>query len=177
MPGRAPGGRIVSDALAKGDFMKVGIMSDSHDNLPQIRKAVGLLAARGAKVLIHTGDIVAPFSAREVLNFPGLVYGVFGNNDGETAGLKKLWKHIFFGPYLFEIGGRRILACHDEADLERAPYDDIDVRIFGHSHAAEVRNRGTLDINPGETGGWLTGRSTCAILDTDTLEAEILELA
>ena len=62
--------------------------------------------------------------------------------------------------------GLRILLSHDEADLDRAPYDNIDVRIFGHSHKAIVRPGPPLDINPGETGGWLYGRSSCAVLDT-----------
>jgi hypothetical protein len=31
-------------------------------------------------------------------------------------------------------------------------------------------------INPGEAGGWLTGRATCVVIDTETLEADVIEL-
>jgi predicted phosphodiesterase len=31
-------------------------------------------------------------------------------------------------------------------------------------------------INPGECGGWLKGRSTVAILDTEKMQAEIIDL-
>ena len=156
--------------------MKIGVMSDSHDNLPNIRKALELLKASGAEALIHTGDIVAPFSVKEILKFDGPVYGVFGNNDGEIAGIKKLWKSVNFGPFLFELGGLRILAAHDEADLERAEYARVDVRIFGHSHKVEVREGRPLTINAGEAGGWVTGRATCAIIDTEGPSARILEI-
>jgi putative phosphoesterase len=156
--------------------MKIGVMSDSHDNVPNIRKALALFTAEGAEALVHCGDIVAPFSVREILAFKGAAYGVFGNNDGEVAGIKKIWKHIFHGPFLFELGGLRILVCHDETELDRAPYKEIDVRIFGHDHKPEVREGRPLEINPGETGGWLTGRATCAILDTAGPRARILEI-
>ena len=32
-------------------------------------------------------------------------------------------------------------------------------------------------INPKECGGWLTGKSTIALLNLDTLEAKIINLA
>jgi hypothetical protein len=156
--------------------VKIGIMSDSHDNLPNIRKALAVLKDAGAEALIHAGDIVAPFSVKEILKFDGPVYGVFGNNDGETAGIKKLWKTVNFSPFLLELGGLRILLAHDEADLDRASYDRVDVRIFGHNHKAEVREGRPLTVNPGEAGGWLSGRPTCAILDTEGPSARILEI-
>lgn len=156
--------------------MIIGVMSDSHDNLPNIRKAVELLASRGAQALVHAGDFVAPFAVKEILKFPGTVYGVFGNNDGEAGGISSLWKDVHRGPRLFELGGLRILAAHAEADLARAARDDADVHLFGHNHRAEIRQGPPLVVNPGETGGWLTGRATCAVIDTDGPSAEILEI-
>ncbi len=156
--------------------MKIGVMSDSHDNVPNIRKALALFESRGCEALIHAGDIVAPFSVKEVLKFKGEAYGVFGNNDGEVSGIKKLWTHVFHGPFLLELGGLRILVCHDKEELARAPYANIDVRIFGHNHTAEARPGKPLELNPGETGGWLSGKPTCAILDTAGPSAEILEI-
>ena len=145
--------------------MKIGIVSDTHDNLPRIAAAVELLSAAGAEALIHAGDFIAPFSVKALLEFPGEVYGVFGNNDGEKAGIKRIWKHVFYGPYLLELGGLRILVAHEEEALSRAPYDDVDVRIFGHNHKAEIRDGRPLDINPGTAAGILVARATCAILD------------
>ena len=53
---------------------------------------------------------------------------------------------------------------------------EYDVVIYGHTHEIDVRKEGTLIVNPGETGGWTTGRSTVAIVDLDSLEAEIREI-
>ena len=156
--------------------MLIGVMSDSHDNLPNIRKAVELFASRGAEALIHAGDFVAPFAVKEILKFPGRAYGVFGNNDGEVNGIRALWRDVHRGPHLFELGGLKILAAHAEADLVKASRDDADVHIFGHNHRAEVRDGRPLVVNPGETGGWLTGSATCAVLDTYGPTAEILEI-
>ncbi|MBE3116942.1 metallophosphoesterase family protein, partial [Candidatus Bathyarchaeota archaeon] len=47
----------------------------------------------------------------------------------------------------------------------------------GHSHNKGIENRGkTLLINPGELCGYLTGKATIAILDTEKNQARIIEL-
>jgi len=49
--------------------------------------------------------------------------------------------------------------------------------VHGHDHVAKIAKvGGTLIVNPGEVGGWLTGRSSFGLLDTETLEAEIIDL-
>ena len=49
--------------------------------------------------------------------------------------------------------------------------------VYGHTHRVDVRPGPTPVINPGETCGWLTGRPTAAVVDLETGQAEILELA
>ena len=46
--------------------MKVGIMSDSHDHLINIRKAVEIFNEAGVGFILHAGDFVAPFVANEL---------------------------------------------------------------------------------------------------------------
>jgi hypothetical protein len=161
--------------------MKIGVMSDSHDNLPAIRRALALFEAHGAEAVIHAGDFIAPFAVKELLKFKGPIYGCFGNNDGEKAGIRAIWPKVADPPCELQLGGRRILLTHDEAQLQKTPelLRRADVVIFGHSHqvvAGERRGPGPTRLNPGECGGWLTGISTVAILDTDTLEIRILEV-
>ena len=160
--------------------MKIGVMSDSHDNLPLIRRALERFEAEGVECLIHAGDFVAPFAVKEILKFKGAAHGCFGNNDGEKAGIRKLWPAVADPLCELRLGGRRILLMHDEATLARAPelLRRAEVVIVGHTHKAEIRAEagGPLRINPGECGGWLTGKGTVAILDTETLSARILEL-
>ena len=54
---------------------------------------------------------------------------------------------------------------------------NYDIIIFGHTHKPVSQREGnTLLLNPGETGGWLTGKSTAALLDPEKLEAQIIAL-
>jgi len=157
--------------------MRVGIVSDSHDHLDRLGQALSLLAREGAEALIHPGDFVAPFAMKRLLTFAGPIYATFGNNDGEREGLRKLLPTLQDGPLFVELGSRTILVHHfidwcDPSDVERA-----DIVVTGHTH--EVTNRtvgGKLFLNPGECCGWVTGRSTVALLDTELPLAEVFEL-
>jgi putative phosphoesterase len=157
--------------------MKIGIISDTHDHMQRIGKAMEILEEKGVETLIHAGDIVAPFAAKLIRKWPRELYVIYGNNDGERKGLAKVLPQIQDGPVKFELDGINILLAHDEADISQSSTDGIDVVIIGHTHNAGVEKKEKiLWINPGEVCGWLTGRPTCAILDTDTMQAEVLEL-
>lgn len=70
--------------------MRVAIMSDSHDNIWNMRKAVEIVKGRQAGLLIHCGDFIAPFMLKE-LDLAGIpVHGVFGNNDGDQYTLTRM---------------------------------------------------------------------------------------
>ena len=156
--------------------MKIGIMADSHDNIPAIKRALERLGAEGAACLIHAGDFIAPFAVREILKFDGPVLGCFGNNDGERQGIRKTFPDVREAPAMLSLGGRSILLVHDAAEATPDLLSRADVMIFAHTHKPLVESVDRcLRINPGETGGWLHGSHTVAMLDTDTLEARILE--
>ena len=159
----------------------IGIMADSHDNLHSIRCAVQLFNDAGCTLVIHAGDFVAPFSAREMekLNCP--VNGVFGNCDGEKQGLKKAFEplgKVEEAPYMFSYKGLHFLVVHLDTSLESYVVSGkYDVLVFGHTHKPEIATRkNTLLINPGETGGWLSGKSTVALFDLKKRTAEIIHL-
>jgi len=152
--------------------MKIGVLADSHDNLPMLRKAMALFATEGVDTVVHAGDFIAPFAVKELLRFEGTVLAVFGNNDGEQKGIRKLGLDVTEPPRTVELGGRTVLLSH-------APPEDpgpVDVIVSGHTHEVQVETGPPLRLNPGECGGWLSGRCTVALLDTDTLAVEIKEL-
>jgi len=156
--------------------MKIGIVSDSHDNLPMIRKALELLSSRGAEMLLHAGDFVAPFAVRELLKFPGRVIGVFGNNDGERRGIAAIWPEVAEPPKTVVVGGRTIVIAHQVEQVSNADLSEADVFVCGHNHKPSIERKECLRINPGELGGWLTGRCSAALLDTETLEVELIDV-
>ena len=66
--------------------MKIGVLSDSHDNVPMVKKAVELFNSEGVELVIHAGDFIAPFVVAAMGDLKCRVVGVFGNNDGERIG-------------------------------------------------------------------------------------------
>lgn len=161
--------------------MMIGIMSDSHDNLHAVRKAVRFFQETSCRLVIHAGDFVAPFAAKELGLLGCPVKSVFGNCDGEKRGLEKAlhpFGEIKEAPFAFSHSGKEILLVHVQFSIKKYIVTGrYDVIIFGHTHKPEVRKMaGSLLINPGETGGWVSGKSTVAVLDTEIGEAEIVIL-
>jgi putative phosphoesterase len=156
--------------------MIVAIMSDSHDNVPMVRKALDVFRQRGAECLLHAGDFVAPFAVKEVLRWEGPLYAVYGNNDGERAGIRRLIPDVVEGARMVALAGKRIVLVHDREDAPQDLAQTADLLVFGHSHEPAIERGLVTQINPGETGGWLTGRCTVALWDMATNEAEIVEL-
>jgi uncharacterized protein len=165
--------------------MIVGIMSDSHDNLPLVECAVEMFNAEGCGLVIHAGDIISPFSIAVLNGLTCPFRAVYGNNDGEKVGLKlkaaALGGSIENPPIMVDADGITIRVLHDCGDWRaEARSSGADVVVFGHTHQVVVEYDGDdnkiLGINPGETGGWLSGVSSVALLDTASLEVRIVEL-
>jgi len=159
--------------------MLIGILSDSHDDMERIGKAVDLLNARGALQIIHAGDIISPFTFELLSRLKGSLSGVFGNNDGDRLLLtEKSGGNIHTQPLLLTLGGRRTVVVH-EPDIVNALAESgrFDLVIYGHTHTPQIRKIGNvLVINPGKTARLHKGDSTVALLDTETMEAEIIRL-
>lgn len=73
---------------------KLAILSDTHDHLDRIAKAVSLLQSKGAEGLLHLGDFVAPFAMKAVMKFNGPMFMIFGNNDGEKKGIEETFSRV-----------------------------------------------------------------------------------
>jgi putative phosphoesterase len=165
--------------------MLVGLISDTHDNLPLVEKAVKKLNEEKVGLVLHAGDYVAPFVIPRLSGLRVKLIGVFGNNDGD----KELLKKRFNENPMLEIHGNfasvkvdeiRVALLHgSEEELLKALIESeaFDVVVYGHTHKAEIYRKGkTLIVNPGEVCGYLTGKATIALLDTEKLEARIVEL-
>ena len=159
--------------------MLVGIMSDTHDNLPAIRKAVEFFNGENVELVIHAGDFVAPFVARELKELKAPLKGVFGNNDGERKGLYEALG-IYDEILEIEADGMKIAVTHgtDERIVRALARSRLyDVVIVGHTHKYEIREEGrTILVNPGEVCGYLTGVKSVALLDTRRREVKIVNI-
>ncbi|NIR87138.1 metallophosphoesterase [Candidatus Bathyarchaeota archaeon] len=164
--------------------MKVGIIADTHDRLLLVDKAVKRLNEEDVKLVLHAGDYIAPFVVPHFKPLKADLIGVFGNNDGDREQLRKRFSDLGA-----EIRGRfaevtteglRIGMVHgDEDELLRSliNVEGYDMIVHGHMHEAKTYRKGeTLVVNPGEVCGYLTGKSTIATLNTQTLDVKIISI-
>ncbi|MFX0139944.1 MAG: metallophosphoesterase [Candidatus Hodarchaeota archaeon] len=170
--------------------MKIAVMSDSHDHMNNILKAVSIINERNVDALIHCGDYVAPFVKKWFDKLDESIkknfYGVYGNNDGEKLFLQQNLGQICEfaqngNELILELGGKRIFASHmprQQTIKALANSGRFDMILFGHTHSLSNKklDNGVLVINPGEICGYLTGKATFAIIDTEKMESEIIEL-
>jgi putative phosphoesterase len=150
-----------------------------------IERAVKTLNEEDVGLVLHAGDYVASFVVPKLKELQAKLIGVFGNNDGDHEFLKRRFseseKLELRGNFAqITVEGLRIALLHGSdiellnALIER---ESFDVVVYGHTHVAEIRRMGkTLIINPGEVCGYLTGRSTLALLDTAKKEARMVDL-
>ena len=160
--------------------MLIGAVADTHDNLTLLRQALTLLKERGVELVLHAGDFVSPFVALPFQEAGLRMIGVFGNNDGDKLYLRERFSgvgELHFGPHELELAGRRIALLHEPRALSAlAASGHYDLIIYGHTHEVDLRPGPPLILNPGECGGWLSGRPSCALVDLSTLTAEIIPL-
>jgi putative phosphoesterase len=163
----------------------IGVISDTHDNLPMVEKAVKRLNAEKVALVLHAGDYVSPFVIPKFKALNAKLIGVFGNNDGDHEFLKKRFSECencqVRGRFAeVNADGFKIALLHgDETELLEALVNcgGFDAVVHGHSHAIGAVKKGeTLVVNPGEVCGYLSGKSTMALLDTVKREARIIEL-
>ena len=159
--------------------MLIGIMSDTHDNMPQIKKAVDFFNERNVEHVIHAGDFTSPFTFRILKDLKCNFTGIFGNNDGDKLLLHHMSEgRIFNQPHTLELGGKKIVVIHEHHVADAlADSGHYDLVIYGHTHKPEVKKaRATFVVNPGEAGSWLYGKSTVAIMNLSDMTAEIIAL-
>jgi len=162
--------------------VRVAIISDIHDNIPKLRSALAGLENVGEVICL--GDLCSPFIVKELsLGFSGPVHVVFGNNDGDrfriTETAKKCSNVTIHGEYVeLEIGGKIFSVNHFD-DIGRAivKSQTHDVVCYGHSHQFGIETAGrSLVVNPGEIFGHLTGNATFVIYDTETGDAQRVDV-
>jgi putative phosphoesterase len=160
-------------------------MADTHDNLPLVDKAIERLNREKAGMVLHAGDYVAPFTVVRFKQLKAKLIGVFGNNDGDHEFLKKRFADIEIAEIRGNfaeviVDGLKIALLHGEDEellKSLVNTESYDVVVYGHSHEAKTYNKGkTIVINPGEVCGYLSGKSTIALLNTATREVTIVQL-
>ena len=164
--------------------MKIGVISDTHDQIAHILQAINLLNEANVDLVIHCGDWVSPFVLYHFQNLKAPIRGIFGNNDGdrfrhlmlkEKLGLNLQLEERFLK---LELDGRKLAVFHgDYPELVTGLVlsGEWDAVFHGHTHQKVNETLGnTLSLNPGSfmdlTYGTIKGASF-ALYDTATNSA------
>ena len=156
--------------------MLVGVVSDTHNNLQNVRRLVELFNQEGVELVIHTGDISQPKTIDCLSDLDCKVIGVFGNNDIDELGLKESIQKNEFSfqhPPLLQVIERKKIAVFHEPDfieefLEKNK--DIDLVLHGHTHRYfNEKIKGVTVFNPGECAGMMKGKNAIGIVEFPSL--------
>ncbi|KJR40252.1 Uncharacterized protein MCHI_003849, partial [Candidatus Magnetoovum chiemensis] len=149
--------------------MLVGIMSDTHDNMDNLRKAVRIFNNSKVSIALHAGDFTSGFTFRVLKDLDAEFIGIFGNNDGDVFFLSKMSSNrIYKQPYQLIIEDKKIIMIHEHHLVEPlCASSRYDILIYGHTHTAKIEKiNNTLTINPGECCGWLHENPSIALTAT-----------
>jgi putative phosphoesterase len=135
--------------------MKVGILSDTHNNVARTTAAIALLRAERAEVLIHCGDL----TGTEIVALCGVLpaYFVFGNNDADNVPALRRAIGDVNGVCLdwggeVTLAGKRVAVVHGHmhTDVRKLMAGQPDYLLSEHSHRTSDTCVGvTRRINPG----------------------------
>ena len=154
--------------------MRIGVLSDTHGHLDNVRQAVRMIESLEIQQLIHCGDIGSPDVVRLLDPWP--THFVFGNVDDDLAALRAAIRagghtcHERQGELL--LAGRRIAFLHgDDQRLlgELCASGQFDLVCHGHTHVAAHRLLGrTHVLNPGAL--YRAAYHSLAVVDLPQLE-------
>jgi len=160
--------------------MKIGIISDTHNNIELTEKALSVFKKNNVELIIHAGDFTSPKILNLFKNFNCKF--VLGNGDIDIENLNKESKNLGFGcideQCTFETDNKKFIVFHGDNVLlfrKTVASGEYDYIIKGHTHFFEnyISNKSRI-INPGTL--YSRDERSIAILDTKTDNVEMINI-
>lgn len=164
--------------------MQIAVISDIHDNIWNLEKALKIVQKRKIDTAIFCGDYCAPTSFKMATEGFKKAYCIWGNVDGEKFVItREIYKNKINSVELLgdfgdvELGDRRVAIIHNpDIALVIAKSTLFDVVFFGHLHKPSVEKIGkTLLVNPGEIMG-KNGKPSFGVWNSEENEMEIVRV-
>ena len=159
--------------------MKIGVVSDTHNNLKNIEIIINIFNDERVPIVIHTGDISNANTLEKFSELESELIGVYGNNDRNELGIKEVAERNNFQfqepPRRLNLLDREIVIFHEPDNIDQFLSENkmVNVVLYGHTHRYENNTKnGVLFFNPGESAGMQKGRNAVGILDLQNLEAK-----
>jgi len=161
--------------------MKIGLISDTHNEVELTKKALEIFKEYGITHILHAGDLTSSAMLDLFIGFK--CNFVLGNGDIDVDLINNKSEKLGFGPikkYLkIQIGKKKIMLFHgDDVPLYRncIKCHEYDYIIKGHTHMFEdYLKEDCRIINPGAIYRGL--ECTIAILNTETDTIEKIEVS
>ena len=135
----------------------LAILSDTHDQVANLRAAIDYCNSNQVNVVAHCGDLISPFMLKQLARFDGPVHLIYGNNIGDQRliadrcgrDFPNITHHGILGK--FAINTYTIAMVHyPEQAQELARQSIYDIVCCGHSHIPRIQQfEQSLLINPG----------------------------
>ena len=177
--------------------MKIAIISDTHDNIVNLDKALQYIRGEKIKTIIHLGDVVSQETLDYLAeNFSGKLFIARGNADlydiknqklkithSTTSGQENKYANIkIFEEYgEIEIDKRKIGFVHKKSDIPnfQTPYTKYHIPntiFYGHSHKPWIEEiKGVTYANPGNLAG-IHYDPTFAVYETSSKKIKLIIL-
>ncbi len=163
--------------------MRIGVLSDTHNNVKNTEAALEYFRGAGITRLFHCGDItgmgtVLLFAGFEVTFVQG--NGDYARDEIVTGMLAIGGQRVLPARWSGTVGGRRIGMAH--GDSHGVLYDLIrdgkhDYVFHGHSHRRRDETVGrTRVINPGALGGKRDQSRSVAVVDLEAGSVEFVDI-
>lgn len=150
--------------------MRIGILSDTHDELALTAAAIATLQREGAQRIVHCGDLTTPPIVHACGVLPS--FFVFGNHDADNvpaleAAIVEAGAVCLGSGGIMEVAGLRIAITHGHTGMRDLLAEEPDYLLHGHSHLVADERLGPIRrICPGALHRVTT--PTVALLDTAT---------
>ncbi|SHG80498.1 metallophosphoesterase [Winogradskyella jejuensis] len=163
--------------------MKIGIYSDVHDNVYNLKKTLKYFKENGIKETFFCGDFCSPIPAKIIGDSGIKTYCVFGNGDGDRFTILNLantkFSNLIISPEYTEIkvNEKKIVMTHYPFYAQSlAKNGEYDLVLCGHTHEPKIEKFSkTIFINPGEVMGW-NGNPTFVVYDFESKNTDLIKI-
>jgi len=160
--------------------MKIIVVSDTHNNLPNFKKATVWAEKQNVELLIHCGDVTSvQVFERAIADFSGNFLLSLGNADKgfnwENAATREKFKNKIFSDFgeISANKGKIAFTHFPNRARELAKTKNYEIVFYGHTHKPAIGELyGAKMINPGTLGGIYFPPTFCFFSPED----KILEL-
>ncbi len=163
--------------------MLIAIISDTHDNIPNLKKCLSWCQNNKIEKIIFCGDATTIETINYLASeFSGQIFITNGNAEIYSNSDLQKYKNIDYYPEIgiIKIANLNIGFCHQPEKINlilKTKKNNLDFIFYGHTHRPALKkNKNTIIANPGN----LTGsgyQASFATLNTDNKKLELKILA